>query len=99
MKEFPDTGLLGKPRGKRPWAHHRSTDDPRQLEADPRCMELLQQAFGHLDQDHSYRTVASWLSDESGEPISAATLYRYYMAHCAKRIPRFAKPLPPSDKH
>lgn len=77
-------------RGKRPWGYSQDPDNPGRLLPDTRALELLQQAFAFLDRDHPFRSVAEWLSAQSGVPIGLATLFRLYRQRLSE-LPRLAR--------
>jgi len=58
-----------------PWGYEQDPDDPDILLPIPEKLELMEQAKKFLKQ-YSYRDVSAWLSEQSGEYISHAGLYK-----------------------
>ena len=55
---------------KIPYGYRASKEDPLVLEADDSIVVHVEQAMDYLDNGQSYREVASWLSETTGETIS-----------------------------
>ena len=53
-----------------PYAYIPSEDDPLVLIPDQAKTNLVEQAMDHLDQGHSSRKVATWLTEKTGQKIS-----------------------------
>ena len=55
---------------KIPYAYKADADDPLVLIPDPDIVPLVEQAMDYLDEGHSSRRTADWLSEKSGKTIS-----------------------------
>lgn len=58
-----------------PFGYEKHPEDPDILLPVPEKLELLEQAKAHL-KNYSYRAVAAWLSEQSGQYISHVGLYK-----------------------
>lgn len=55
---------------KIPYGFKESIDDSLHLVADPEMVQHIERALDYLDNGQSYREVAGWVSEQTGEPIS-----------------------------
>lgn len=64
-----------------PYAYIPHPDDPLELIPDPVVAPLVEEAMDYLDQGHSTRKAAEWLSDKSGKTISHQGLRNIWTRH------------------
>lgn len=69
------------PTAKIPYAYKESADDPLVLLPDPEMIEVIEQAFVYLENGHSLRETANWVSEQTGEPISHQGLSNIWRRH------------------
>ncbi|UAW59007.1 terminase large subunit [Roseobacter phage CRP-212] len=55
---------------KIPYAYKASEDDPLILIPDPIIIQVLEQAFTYLENEHSLRETANWVSEQTGKKLS-----------------------------
>ena len=58
------------PNAKIPYAYKASEDDPLVLVPDPIIIQVLEQAFTYLENEHSLRETAAWVSEQTGKKLS-----------------------------
>lgn len=68
-------------RSKIPYAYKRSEEDPLLLVPDPELVPYVEEAMDYLDQGHSYRNVAAWLTDRTGNKISHQGIANIWNVH------------------
>ena len=66
---------------KIPYAYKAYNDDPLVLTPDPIIVRYVEQAMDYLDEGHSSRRTADWLSEKSGKKISHQGLSNIWKAH------------------
>ena len=66
---------------KIPYAYKADNDDPLVLIPDPIIVRYVEQAMDYLDEGHSSRRTADWLSEKSGKTISHQGLSNIWKAH------------------
>ena len=66
---------------KIPYAYKADDDDPLVLIPDPIIVRYVEQAMDYLDEGHSSRRTADWLSEKSGKTISHQGLSNIWKAH------------------
>ena len=66
---------------KIPYAYKADNDDPLVLISDPIIVRYVEQAMDYLDEGHSSRRTADWLSEKSGKKISHQGLSNIWKAH------------------
>jgi hypothetical protein len=65
-----------------PYAYEASEDDPLVLLPNPEVVALVEKAFEYLENGHSYRETAHWISTQSGKKISHQGLANIWRRHC-----------------
>ena len=65
-----------------PYAYEASEDDPLVLLPNLEVVALVEKAFEYLENGHSYRETAHWLSTQSGKKISHQGLANIWRRHC-----------------
>ena len=65
-----------------PYAYVASEEDPLILLPNPEVVALVEKAFEYLENGHSYRETAHWLSTQSGKKISHQGLANIWRRHC-----------------
>ena len=58
------------PTAKLPYAYVPTDEDPLALEPDWECIKWVEQGFDHLENNHSNRKAAAWITEKSGHKIS-----------------------------
>ena len=66
---------------KIPYAYKADDDDPLVLVPDQDLVPMVEQAMDYLDEGHSSRRTADWLSEKSGKTISHQGLSNIWKAH------------------
>ena len=66
---------------KIPYAYKADENDPLVLHPDQDVVVLVEEAMDYLDQGHSSRRTASWLSEKTGKTISHQGLSNIWKAH------------------
>ena len=66
---------------KIPYAYKADADDPLVLVPDPDMVPLVEKAMDYLDEGHSSRRTADWLTEKSGKTISHQGLSNIWKAH------------------
>ena len=66
---------------KIPYAYKADDDDPLVLVPDPDMVSPVDQAMDYLDEGHSSRRTADWLSEKSDEQISQQGLSNIWKAY------------------
>ena len=66
---------------KIPYAYKADDDDPLVLVPDQDLVPMVEQAMDYLDEGHSSRRTADWLSEKSGKTISQQGLSNIWKAH------------------
>ena len=64
-----------------PYAYIPSEKDPLVLIPDQAKTNLVEQAMDHLDQGHSSRKVATWLTEKTGKKISHQGITNIWKEH------------------
>ena len=77
------------PTAKLPYAYVPTEDDPLALEPDWDCVKWVEQGFDHLENGHSTRKVAAWITEKSGHKISHQGIMNLWNIH---RGPETDKP-------
>lgn len=71
------------------YAYASSEEDPLVLEPVPEIVVVVEEALDYLDKGESYREVAKWVSDRTGEPIShqgIANIWRRLRGKTSQRV-------------
>ena len=77
---------------KIPYAYKVSEDDPLVLVPDPDVVPIVEEAMDYLDQGHSYRNVAGWLTEKADRTIShqgIANIWKHHRGH--RKSPKMKK--------
>ena len=69
------------PTAKIPYAYNASEDDPLVLIPDPEQVEIVEQAFVYLENGHSLRETANWVSEQTGVRISHQGISNLWRMH------------------
>ena len=69
------------PTAKLPYAYVPTEDDPLALEPDWECIKWVEQGFDHLENNHSTRKVAAWITEKSGHKISHQGIMNLWNIH------------------
>ena len=83
------------PTAKLPYAYVPTEDDPLALEPAWECIKWVEQGFDHLENGHSTRKVAAWITEKSGHKISHQGIMNLWNIH---RGPDTDKPQTPNPK-
>lgn len=70
---------------KLPYAYMVSEEDPLNLVPDPAMVPFVEEAMDYLDAGHSYRTVAAWLTEKTGQTISHQGISNIWRHHRGDR--------------
>ena len=81
-----------------PYAYIPSEDDPLVLIPDQTKTNLVEQAMDHLDQGHSSRKVATWLTEKTGQKISHQGITNIWKQHRGPGSDKPPKPLKEREK-
>ena len=70
------------PTAKLPYAYVPTEYDPLALETDWDCIKWVKQGFDYLEDSHSTRKVAAWITEKSGHKISHQGIMNLWNIHC-----------------
>ena len=76
------------PTAKIQYGYKANEEDPLVLEPIPEVVVLIEEALDYIDKGESYRTVAGWLSEKSGESISHQGIANIWRRLRGKTSPR-----------
>lgn len=77
---------------KLPYAYMVSEEDPLLLVPDPKMVPFVEEAMDYLDSGHSYRVVADWLFEKTGQKISHQGISNIWHNHRGdKKSPKMQK--------
>ena len=63
------------------YAYKPSDNDPLVIIPDQERVDWVEKAIDHLDQGHSSRQVASWLTEKTGDKISLQGIFNIWRTH------------------
>ena len=69
------------PTAKLPYAYVPTEYDPLALETDWDCIKWVKQGFDYLENSHSTRKVAAWITEKSGHKISHQGIMNLWNIH------------------
>ena len=67
---------------KLPYAFVPTHEDPLALEPAWECIKRIEQGFDYLENGHSTRKVAAWITEKSGDKISLQGIMNLWNIHC-----------------
>ena len=73
--------MWNKKTRRNPTAKLPTGDDPLALEPDWECIKWVEQGFDHLENNHSTRKVAAWITEKSGHKISHQGIMNLWNIH------------------
>ena len=76
---------------KIPYAYKADENDPLVLHPDQDVVVLVEEAMDYLDQGHSSRRTASWLSEKTGRYNLSPRSFKYLEGSSGKALQSFSK--------
>ena len=70
------------PTAKLPYAYVPTDEDPLALEPDWERIKWIQQGFNYLENGHSTRKVAAWITQKSGHKINHQGIMNLWNINC-----------------
>ena len=79
------------PMAKLPYAYLPTKSDPMVLEPDWECIKRVEQGFDYLENSHSTRKAAAWITEKSRHKISHRGIMNLWNIHCGPETDKPSK--------
>ena len=79
------------PMAKLPYAYLPTKSDPMVLEPDWECIKWVEQGFDYLENSHSTRKAAAWITEKSRHKISHRGIMNLWNIHCGPETDKPSK--------